>query len=139
MRDEAKVYDYMLGDLPVINAHTSLGHVIETLDKLGLSGLPVIDDQHHIVGFVSEKDCIHQLLQSSYHCDDAPNTSEVMSTEVLSVSQNDSISKVADMMDRSTRKAYPVVHNNKLVGLITRGAVLRSLNDYLATCRLPSH
>ena len=49
------------------------------------------------------------------------------------------IYKVADMMAHSTRKAYPVTHNGKVVGLITRSQILRALNDYLMSCSLPSN
>ena len=138
MKDEATVYDYMIGDPPTVLPSTPMGDVIALLNKHSLSGLPVINGSHQLVGFVSEKDCISQLIQSSYHCDSAPNTSEVMSETPSFVSQTTSIYQVADMMVNSTRKAFPVVHEGKLVGLITRGDVMRALNDYLKTCRLPS-
>jgi len=138
MQDESTVFDYMTRNPPAVTASTPLGEVIDLLDKHSLSGLPVVDDNDQLTGFVSEKDCIYQLIQSSYHCEGAPNTSEVMTSEAAYVSQKDSIYKVADLMVNSTRKAFPVVSEGKLVGLITRNTVLRALNDYLMACSLPS-
>lgn len=139
MRDEATVYDYMIGDPPVVKSTTPLGVVIGLLDKHSLSGLPVINDQHELIGFISQKDCIKQMIQSSYHCEGAPSSSDVMSTQTDSIDQATGIYKVADMMAHSTRKAYPVTHNGKVVVLITRSQILRALNDYLMSCSLPSN
>ena len=138
MKNESTVYDYMLGDPPIVKPTTPLGVVINLLDKHSLSGLPVVDDQHQVVGFISQKDCIKQMIQSSYHCEGAPSAKEVMTTEPTSVSQDAGIYQVADMLANSTRKAYPVVNQGKLVGIITRSHILRALNDYLMTCSLPS-
>ena len=139
MNNDATVYDYMTGDLPDVFETTPLNKVIELLDKYNFSGLPVVNAQHQLIGIISEKDCIHQLIQSSYHCESPPNTHEVMTKEAQSVKHTTSIYQVADIMDKRTLKALPVLKDEKVVGLITRAGVLRALNDYLMTCSLPSN
>ena len=77
------VKDVMKSPSPSVKQGTDLGVVVETLLKYGVFGLPVVNSQRELVGFVSEQDCIHSVLVSSYHCEGTPIVDDVMSREVL--------------------------------------------------------
>lgn len=124
------VRDYMQTRTVSISCGTAVDEVVKTLLKYELRGLPVVDAGKNVVGFVSEQDCIRQLLSSSYHRDGITTVDEVMHHGAVCVSPNESIFNLAEKMSSgSNPKRYPVVENGKLVGIITRREVLQGLVD----------
>ena len=97
-------------------------------------GGPVIDDNEQVIGFLSEQDLLEKLVKVSYFCQDTHIVGDCMYQEVLSVSPDLSIIELADMMQVGKPKAYPVLDNKKLVGIITRTDVLRAIDKNLEEC-----
>ncbi|MFT6592472.1 MAG: CBS domain-containing protein [Zhongshania sp.] len=132
------VRDVMTSPSPFVKQGSDLGEVVKTLLKHGVFGLPVIDNQHQLVGFVSEQDCIHSVLVSSYHCEGSPVVDDVMSRDVLAVEADSSIIDLAQKMGKNKPKSYPVTEDGKLIGLVTRSAILESLWENRTTCDVPN-
>lgn len=124
-----RVGDIMNAQPPRVRCGTPVNAVVKLLLQHRVMGVPVVDDNDQVVGFVSEQDCIHSLLVSSYHSEGTPRVDEVMHGEPLCVSPNESIIDLAERMGRNKPKNYPVVENGKLIGLITRTAVLQALME----------
>lgn len=124
----------MMTPSPMIKANATLGEVVDKLIKHQLAGLPVVDDHNTVIGFVSEQDCIHAMLVSSYHCEGSPTVNDVMHDEVLSVSPERSIVDIAQKMGKNRPKSYPVVEDGVLLGLLTRSAILAALWEGRASC-----
>jgi CBS domain-containing protein len=61
-----------------------------------------------------------------------------MSREVLAVDAESSIIDLAQKMGKLKPKSYPVTEDGKLVGLITRSAILASLWANRASCDIPN-
>lgn len=59
-----------------------------------------------------------------------------MSTDVLSVTPDQSIVEVAEIIIRHKPKIYPVISTGKLVGVISRRHVLSALLDSEEDCYL---
>ncbi|MGJ8686214.1 MAG: CBS domain-containing protein [Spongiibacteraceae bacterium] len=121
-----------------VTCDMSLGDAVETLFKHRVTGLPVTNANHEVVGFLSEQDCIHAMLVSSYHCEGLPSVKDVMRSEVLSVTPDVSIVDIAQNMGRDKPKVYPVVDDGVLVGVITRSIVLRALWENRSSCDVPN-
>ena len=92
------VRDYMRGDAQVVLESATITEVVDKLLSYGLTGAPVVDDKRRVVGFISEQDCIRQLLQSSYHSDVTDSVTDVMNKKPLTVKPDDSIADVAQLM-----------------------------------------
>ena len=110
----------------------------EALDKLhhsGLSGLPVLDEQKRLIGFLSEQDCIPSLLTGSYHCDTRTRVEDLMSHTPLSVGPDDSILDLARQMSEARPKIYPVLQGGKVLGIISRHQVMQALNQQMKGCQ----
>ncbi|HCS27476.1 MAG TPA: CBS domain-containing protein [Spongiibacteraceae bacterium] len=129
------VKDVMIENPPVVKAVESLDDAVERLIHHRLLGLPVVDDKRQLVGFLSEQDCIHSMLISSYHCEESQSVSDIMSHQVLSVGPNDSIIDIAQKMGKEKPKSYPVVAEGKLIGLLTRANVLNALWENHVECK----
>ncbi len=127
MLKNIRVADYMQKGELAVTPEMDTGHVVDFLIAHQLTGCPVVDINHQLVGFISEHDCIRSLTSSSYYGDDSEPVSSLMSSEVLSVSPDDSIFELAQRMQQQKPKTYPVVEAGQLVGVITRHDVLKAI------------
>ncbi len=119
---------------PSIASGQPLVDVVGVLVEGKTTGLPVVDGDGKVVGFVSEQDCIHSLLESSYFCEGNPVVDDVMHAEPLTVKPSDSVLDLARSMGRDKPKVYPVVESGTLVGLVTRNDVLNALRREAIRC-----
>ncbi|MDQ2075549.1 CBS domain-containing protein [Marinimicrobium sp. ABcell2] len=130
------VKSYMQRQIPAISVSTNTNQVVAALLKGGYTGLPVVDEHKKVVGFVSEQDCIKEMLHGAFFCEEPPAVSTIMQTDVLTVAPDTSIVELAEIMLAHKPKNYPVVSNDKLVGMINRRDVLRGLIENDEDCYL---
>lgn len=101
--------------------------VSDHLSKFHLPGAPVTDSEATPLGFVSEYDCLGQLVQSSYYSDNTALAEDVMTKKVISVPPHLTLIDLATQMNQSKVNVAPVVENGKIIGVISRGDVMREL------------
>ena len=131
------VRDLMQATHACITPEMDLIHVSEHLSRYQLPGAPVIDKQHQALGFVSEYDCLEQLMQSSYYCDNTSLAKDVMSTSLITATPELKAINVASIMNDNKVNVLPVVENGKIIGVISRSMVMRELIKELAECKVP--
>lgn len=121
------VKDHMQGNAHAVSVSANVKQVIEHLSRTNMTGVPVVDAAEQVVGFVSEQDCIKEMLNSAFFHQEPPSVTHIMHSPVLTVSPEDSVLEVAETMIHNKPKNYPVVSNGKLVGIINRKNVLQAL------------
>ena len=130
--ESLKVQDYM-NKRPV--TFTEKMPVAEAVERLLIShqkGGPVVNADHKLVGFLSEQDCLKQMIESSYYREQVAKVSEIMRREVLTVKPYDSVLALAEKMVGARPKIYPVVDDNGLLlGTISRSDVLKAIDVQL--------
>ncbi|WP_286221467.1 CBS domain-containing protein [Marinobacter apostichopi] len=134
-----KVSDVMSNHIEPVRCGTPLTRVVKSLLHNHVTGLPVVDDQRHVLGFVSEQDCIHALLVSSYHCEGDPIVDDVMFREPVSVSPDMAVVDLAQNLGAGKPKVYPVIDHGKLIGIVTRTAILAELARSGCGIELPKY
>lgn len=122
------VKDYMQANVQAIKADASVREVVEHLLRYNLSGAPVVDDSQNLVGFVSEQDCMKDMLNSAFYREETASVTSIMRKDVLSVTPTTSILEIAETMLGNKPKNYPVIEHGKLIGLITRRQILQALH-----------
>ncbi|WPC73266.1 CBS domain-containing protein [Vibrio porteresiae] len=132
--DSIQVKDYMTYQPVTFTPDMPLTAALTKLLKANRPGGPVIDNQEHVIGFISEQDLLDKLMKASYYCQDSHVVGDCMHREVLTVSPDMSIIELADLMQVGKPKVYPVVDNQKLVGLISRTEVLKAVEKNLVSC-----
>ncbi len=120
----------------LLQASMSIAEAVDMLLKHQKMGAPVVDKQKHLVGFLSQQDCLAVMLKSSYHCDLVATVEDCMKTEVLFVSSQESILQLAEQMVGPKPKIYPVVDAGKVIGTINRTDVLKAMAIYMQQCYL---
>ncbi|WP_413693067.1 CBS domain-containing protein [Psychromonas sp. KJ10-2] len=91
-----------------------------------------MNEQGHVVGWLSEQDCMAKLIEASYYSDHSALVEDVMSSAPLSIHSTLSIVDLAQKMIKEKPKMYPVLdEDNVYVGLITRKMVLKAIKSQL--------
>jgi CBS domain-containing protein len=113
-----KVKDIMTA--PVVSAHaeTAVADVAELLSKHRISAVPIVDDEGAVVGLVSEFDLLARSGRSAR---------EIMSPGVISVSEDADVEDVRFLLIDRRIKRVPVMSGPKLVGIVSRGDIVRLL------------
>lgn len=132
--ESLKAKDYMQSRPITFTADMMVQAAVEKFLNSHQLGGPVVDGQGHLIGWISEQDCIAVLLKEAYHCEHVAQVKDVMRKEVLSVGPDTSILSLAEMMMGQKPKIYPVVEEGRLLGVINRHNVMQAIHTQLTTC-----
>lgn len=128
MTMKIKIRDAMSFNTLKLKATASVEEAAKALIKNNLPGAPVVNERDELIGFVSEKDLLVKVLDSSYHGSSSASVADVMRKEVLSLSPEEDLIELTNTIVRDDKpKIYPVVEGGKLAGVITRSLVLQAL------------
>ncbi len=125
----ARVSDYMSGKLVTFRPDTDVLDAIHQLIAHRIAGAPVVDDEGHLVGMLSEFDCMRTVLTAGYHGDPGGPVADYMARNVETVDAGMSIVDLAERFLESGFRRYPVLKDNRLVGQISRRDVLRAIGE----------
>ncbi|MFJ5834126.1 CBS domain-containing protein [Streptomyces sp. NPDC093089] len=95
---------------------TSFRDVAKLLAEHGISGVPIVDDDDHVVGVVSESDLLarHELTAR-----------DLMTVPAVTVHAEETVADAARLMVRRGVERLPVVdEEERLVGIVTRRDLL---------------
>ena len=130
-----KLEKYMATELVTLGPDLSITKAMELLLKHQISGATVLDENRKIVGMLTEKDCLRVLIDSAYN--NMPyrdrKVRDYMTDEVRTVSLEQDLIDVAYEFLNSNFRRFPVVHNGRLVGQVSRRDVLRAALDIKRT------
>jgi predicted transcriptional regulator len=129
MLTKARVRDYMAQHLVTLRPDDEVLRAINTLIEHKIAGAPVIDENRNLVGLLTEKDCMQVVVNATYHSEYAGLVADFMSTEVEVIDAEDTIINAAKRFLNKRYHRYPVMHENRLVGQISRSDVIRALGD----------
>jgi CBS domain-containing protein len=110
-RGWATVAAVMTRAVITIGPEAKVTEVAEMLSQHHITGMPVLDDHHRVVGVVSEMDVVLK-----------PGTivADIMSPEPRTIEEEVPLSEVAEILMAQRIRRLPVVRHGKLVGLISR-------------------
>jgi CBS domain-containing protein len=110
---------------PEMNLFTAINRLLEHR----ISGAPVVDEQGHLLGLLSEGDCLRGILSGAYYESVGGDVSAYMTTDVEVVSPETGIIEVAERFLQG-RGRLPVVEGGCLIGQISRSDVLRAVKEF---------
>jgi CBS domain-containing protein len=99
----------------------SLREVASMIVAAGFGGLPVALESGELVGFLSEIDVAHALLQGGFE----RTAGEAMNTDVISVDEFATADEVIRTLREHRMQHLPVVRLGVVVGIITPMDVIR--------------
>ncbi|MFN3580436.1 MAG: CBS domain-containing protein [Pseudomonas sp.] len=130
MLKSVKVRDYMTHDLITFRAEMDLFRAIDVLIGNRISGAPVVDEAGHLLGLLSESDCLRGILSGSYFEEVGGTVASVMTVVVETIDADADIVKAAEHFIQKGRRRLPVLDEGRLVGQISRRDILRAIKAY---------
>ncbi len=142
---EVTVDEIMTREVVAVQTDTLLAEVAEAMGKRGISGVPVLDENHKVVGVVSEKDFLSRmgvretqnfmtLVASCLRtkgCVALPikkqTAGDLMSAPAVTVSPETRVRDLAELFTARQINRAPVIDaEGRLVGIVTRGDLIRA-------------
>ncbi len=138
--------DIMTKDVVTVEPKTTVEAVADLLVKNRISAVPVVDRSGLLRGIVSEEDLMRRLenreegrpwwlsfFGRKYH--DAEDfvkvrghtADDVATRNVRTIDENMPISEIARLLAKHDLKRAPVVRDGKLIGIVSRGDLMRGL------------
>lgn len=141
-----KVKEIMIRDLTAVSQDATLREVAKILAIRRLAGLPVVNENQKLIGFISESDIIYSIVPSHAKKETVfvrnfaeltrklsqageRKVKDYMTSNVESVTEDDDTYTLADLMLGKNYKSLPVVREGRLVGLVSRAEVCRAIME----------
>ena len=105
--------DLTIRDVITIRPNASLKETNEIMDREGISGLPVVQNEE-IIGIISRRD-IKPILNSG----SMRKVREIMTEDVVTISESTTPEEALDIAYENKVERLPVVKNNLIVGIVT--------------------
>lgn len=126
-----RVRDIMLRKPVTFSSDTDLLDAVCTLVKRRISGAPVLDERGNLIGLLTERDFLRAALVAGYHGERGGCVGDYMSSDVQAVNADDSLLDVATRFIETKRRRFPVMEDNRVVGVVVRRDVLRAVIEML--------
>jgi len=118
------VRDVMTSPAFCVDAHDPVDTAVRQLMLHDVTSLPVVDGEGHLVGVVGEPEVVRQMAQNRPQ--GGWRVLDVMSPLMMSVSPDDPLLEVAELFGRTPLTSVPVVHHDRLVGVVSQGDLVRA-------------
>lgn len=135
------VEDVMTTDVSTVTATTSFTDIASTIVEKTVSGFPVVDDNGHVIGVVSEADLLLKeeyddpqsvpLFKGKRHRVDRAKAAgrtarDLMTSPAVTVQVGTAVGVAARLMHQKDVKRLPVLDvSGKLVGIVSRSDLLK--------------
>jgi CBS domain-containing protein len=142
-----RAVEVMTTKVVTVGENASVAEVAKLLAERGISAVPVVDKDDRVIGMVSEGDLLHRTetgtekcrswwlemmastnqLAGDYIKSHSANVKDVMTRDVISVSDTTPLADIAILLEANRIKRVPVVRDGKLVGIVSRANLVRAL------------
>lgn len=107
----------------VFSKNASIKDVLDIMIENNIGSVIILENDK-VVGIITERDLVTKVLTKGLDLN-IP-IKEIMSSPVITISQNEKVEKAAEIMTENKIKKLPVVDNNKLLGIITLTDIVAS-------------
>ena len=118
-----------------------------------VSGIPIIEEDGQLIGIITEGDLLRRVetgterqrsrwsewflpnsrAAADYVKSHARRVADIMTRDLVTVDEFAALGEIADLMEQHRIKRVPVVHGGKLVGIVSRADLLRTLTSGAAS------
>lgn len=140
-----KVSQIMSTHLKTVTVDTPMSAVVADMCLYRVSGMPVVEGDNRLIGFIAEKDVLHYLfpsledsmnimltvdwvdMEKNYKSVMGLKVADLMSKKAITVSPDMDILKATSVMVRHRFRRIPVAEGETLVGMLSLGDVHKAL------------
>ena len=142
--------DVMTRNVITVDPGATVKDVASLLSERGISGAPVVDGDGQLVGIISEGDLLRRTeigtnppgsVRRSWWLEDVAtarardyvkshgrSVRDIMTRDVVTVADDTDLSEIARLLETNRIKRVPVLHDGKIVGIVSRSNLVRALS-----------
>ena len=142
-----RAMDIMTSEVITVREDATVPEAAKLMAERGISAVPVVDKENRVIGMVSEGDLLHRAetgterrrswwldmvsstnkLAGEYIKSHSGKVKDVMTRDVLSVTEEIPVADIAILLETNRIKRVPVVRVGKIVGIVSRANLVRAL------------
>jgi len=139
--------DVMSRSVVTTTPNTTVEDIAKLMINHRISGVPVVDRDGRLVGIVTEGDLLRRAetgterrrsrwrewfapnsrLAAEYIKSHGKRVEDIMTRDVVAVGEMATLGEIADLLETRRIKRVPVVHDGKIVGVVSRADLLQVL------------
>jgi CBS domain-containing protein len=113
------------GNVLSVTPDATVAEVVQILASRRVGAVLVVDTDNHLKGILSERDVVRSLAEHGAATLDLP-ASQLMTSDVHTATPQTSIAEAMEMMTDGRFRHVPVVQDDRLVGLVSIGDVVKA-------------
>jgi CBS domain-containing protein len=142
-----RAHQIMTRPVITVTPETTVLEAANTMLQKHISGLPVVDAAGKLVGIVSEGDFIRRSeigtgrkrgrflkfilgpgkAATDFVHEHGYKVGEIMTPEPLTVSEDTTLERIVELMEKNNVKRLPVTRGDKIVGIVSRSNLLQAV------------
>jgi CBS domain-containing protein len=142
-----RAHQIMTRPVITVTPETTVLEAANTMLQKHISGLPVVDAAGKLVGIVSEGDFIRRSeigtgrkrgrflkfilgpgkAATDFVHEHGHKVGEIMTPEPLTVSEDTTLERIVELMEKNNVKRLPVTRGDKIVGIVSRSNLLQAV------------
>lgn len=130
-----KVSEIMTLGTASVSLGTSLAEAAKIMNDFGISALPVLDENGHLTGIVTERDFFKHGAFALLALPPAERAHKLNMTRIEDIASKEPVTVHADAtvefagkrMEEFALRRLPVIDGGKVVGMLSRADLLRAL------------
>jgi CBS domain-containing protein len=152
-----KARDVMVSPVITVKPSVPVREVAELLLRHRISAVPVVDENDHLVGIVSEGDLLHraeagterrhswwllaltrsEALAEEYIRAHSRCVDDVMTRDLITARPDTPVHELAALLEKNGIKRVPVLENGRLVGIVSRANLIQAVASARAELDVP--
>lgn len=124
--------------VPAYSVHENddLDAALGMLAERRITSIPVVDDERHVIGVLSEVDLLRRAVEPDTRAHATPvhestplpqSIGEIMTRDPRTTTESADVADLIDLFITTSFKSLPVTRGGKLVGVVSRSDVVRAL------------
>jgi CBS domain-containing protein len=120
-----KVVELMNKNVVTCHPAEKLSVIVNKFELFNIAGMPVVE-KGKLVGIICQSDILKGLKTATMQ---DLTVKDVMETNVVFVSPTESVVVVARIMVEKLINRIPIVENDNVVGIVTRGDIIKAVAE----------
>jgi CBS domain-containing protein len=119
--------DVMSNRVMTVKPDSRVVDVIRLLAEHKVTGAPVVSDDMHLLGMVTEKDILMMLLYDKNI--KTKTVADLMTKEVISFTEEDDLMEIFKILVENNFRRVPILSNGTLTGIVSRTDIIHFLSE----------
>jgi CBS domain-containing protein len=116
--------------ITTVTEGVNLKHVMRLLSENKITGVPVVSEDMHLLGIITEKDILKALL---YGKDVKSKTAgELMTTHLITFEEDEDLMTIFKTLVEGSFRRVPILSNGRLTGIVSRRDIINFLSERTA-------